>query len=160
MIINRIYEWARIQPNKTALIHNDTVISYAVFARAIEAMRKFFEQQNLSAGRTAIVLVEQLSDAWIIVLGLRPLGLNTICVRSFSAAEELKVKDIACVVVAQIEQPKYSLKDNELAGAKLVVVPTALSENINTGDVPRLTNNSPPLGDHILYTSGTTPTLF
>jgi acyl-CoA synthetase (AMP-forming)/AMP-acid ligase II len=155
VIVNGIYQWARVQPNRIALIHNDTVISYADFARAIETRRKFFEQQNLPTGRTAIVLVEQLSDAWIIVLALRALGLNTICVRSMSTADELKVRDAACVVVTQIEQPKYILKDNALAGAKLVVVPTALSE-INTGEIPRLTDNAPPPGDHILYTSGTT----
>jgi acyl-CoA synthetase (AMP-forming)/AMP-acid ligase II len=156
MIVNRIYEWARVQPNKSALIHNDTIISYAVFARAIEATLKFFKQQNLPTGRTAIVLVEQRSEAWIIVLALRALGLNTICVRSISTAEELKVRDAACVVVTQIDQPKFILKDNTLAGAKLVVVPTALSKNINSGDIPHLMDNSPPFGAHILYTSGTT----
>ena len=156
MIVNRIYEWARIQPHKTALIQNDAVISYAVFARTIDATRKFFEQQNLPTGGTAIVLVEQLSDAWIIVLALRALGLNTISVRSISTAEELKVRDAACVVVTQIEQPKHILKDNAQAWTKLVVVPTALSANVHTGDIPRLADNSPPVGDHIVYTSGTT----
>ena len=160
MIVNRIYEWARIQPHKTALIQNDAVISYAVFARTIDATRKFFEQQNLPTGGTAIVLVEQFSDAWIIVLALRALGLNTISVRSISTAEELKVRDAACVVVTQIEQPKHILKDNAQAWTKLVVVPTALSANVHTGDIPRLADNSPPVGGHIVYTSGTARCLY
>jgi non-ribosomal peptide synthetase component E (peptide arylation enzyme) len=156
MIVQRIYEWAHVEPNKTAIISNDTVISYAAFARAIEAARQFFVQQNLPSGRTAIVPVQNHAAAWIIVLALRALGLNTICVRSISAAEELDVRDVACVVGAQVEQPTYITEGNALARTKLVVLPGAHFENINTGDVPCLTDNASHYGDHILCASGTT----
>jgi hypothetical protein len=47
MNTSRIYAWARSQPTKTALIDNDLALSYAVFVRAIEAARIFFERQEL-----------------------------------------------------------------------------------------------------------------
>jgi non-ribosomal peptide synthetase component E (peptide arylation enzyme) len=78
MIADKIYEWARVQPEKIAVIHNDMPLSYAAFARSIETTRFFLEQQDLPAGRTAIVLVQSLIDAWVNVLALRALGLNTI----------------------------------------------------------------------------------
>ena len=44
MVTNRIYEWARTQPAKTAMIHNDHPCSYAVFARAIEVTKTYFTE--------------------------------------------------------------------------------------------------------------------
>ena len=87
MITNRIYEWARTQPTKTAMIHGDRLYTYAVFARAIEATKKFFADQNLLAGLTAIVCINNIADAWIVIFGLRSIGLNTICVSSLAPLE-------------------------------------------------------------------------
>ena len=120
MITNRIYEWARTQPAKTAIIHHERLYSYAVFARAIEATKTFFENRTLPAGRTAIVCVNNLADAWIVVLGLRSLGLNTICVNSLTVAKVLSVRDVACVVLTEAEKAAHKLEQSIWTGAIII----------------------------------------
>jgi acyl-coenzyme A synthetase/AMP-(fatty) acid ligase len=156
MITNRIYEWARTQPAKTAIIHHERLYSYAVFARAIEATKTFFENRTLPAGRTAIVCVNNLADAWIVVLGLRSLGLNTICVNSLTVAKVLSVRDVACVVLTEAEKAAHKLEQSIWTGAIIIEVPRAIYANIYTGDIPRPSNDTSPFGGHILYTSATT----
>ena len=156
MITNRIYEWAGAQPAKTAIIHNDHLFSYAVFARAIEATKAFFEKQTLPIGRTAIVCASNLADAWIYVLGLRSIGLNTICVSSFAAAKALNVRDVACIVVTEAERAAHKLEEQIWTGTTIIAVPRALYANVYAGDSPRPMHDTPPFGGHILYTSGTT----
>ena len=103
MIVSRIYEWAKCQPEKTAVIWNHVSVSYLSFANAIQATIEFFQQENLPAGRTAIVLVYNLLDAWLIIMALRALGLNTISVTSIPAANALKIRDVACIIITQTE---------------------------------------------------------
>jgi acyl-coenzyme A synthetase/AMP-(fatty) acid ligase len=158
MITNRIYEWARTQPAKTAMIHGDRLYSYAVFARAIEATKNFFENQNLPAGLTAIICVNNLADAWIVMLGLRSIGLDTICVDSLAAAKALNIKDVGCIVVTEAERAGHKIEEQFWPGASAIEVPRAIYANINTGDIPRPSNAPRPFGGHILYTSGTTGT--
>src|SRR5215470_13241484 len=76
MLLERIYDWARSQPKKTAIIYNDVPINYASFPRTIDAARRFLEPHALSAGRTAIVLFNSPLDGWILLLALRsaPIG--------------------------------------------------------------------------------------
>ena len=158
MIIHHIQCWAHSHPAKTALIYNDTPISYASFARAIEAARGFLEQQQLPAGRTAIVLVDNLMDAWTLVMALRGLGLTTIAVQSIAQAEQLNISDVACIVLTQRELKIHNLKGRSLVGLPVVVVPDAIYANINIGALPSPQENAPAFGGHILYTSGTTGT--
>jgi acyl-coenzyme A synthetase/AMP-(fatty) acid ligase len=156
MITNRIYEWARTQPAKTAMIHGDRLYSYAVFARAIEATRIFLRNLKLPAGRTAVVCIGNLADAWIVLLGLRSIGLNTISVSSIKAAKSLGVRDIACVVVTEAEKQRHGIDEQSWSGITLVAVPSTIYKNIQAGDIPRHPDDAPSLGGHITYTSGTT----
>ncbi|MEN6541262.1 class I adenylate-forming enzyme family protein [Parvibaculum sp.] len=156
MIADKIYEWARVQPEKTAVIHNDAPFSYAAFARSIETTRLFLEGQDLPAGRTAIVLVQSLIDAWVNVLALRALGLNTICVSSLAVASILNVKDIACVVITQAERARHNPDRSATRGAKVIVVPAHLYRDVNQGAIPIPRSAGARPGNHILYTSGTT----
>jgi acyl-coenzyme A synthetase/AMP-(fatty) acid ligase len=154
MIVDRIYDWAHTQPTKFALIHNDEVLTYSQFARAIARMRLFFEQQDLPVGQTAIVLINNLRDAWLSILSLRTLGLNTIVVKSIDSAESLKIRDVACIVVTQSERSHHKLAGHALAGAKVVAIPAeayVVSKIIPTRDL-----NSSEVNGHILYTSGST----
>jgi acyl-coenzyme A synthetase/AMP-(fatty) acid ligase len=154
MIINRVYEWAKCQPDKTAVIWSDVSVSYLSFANAIRATFEFFQQENLPVGRTAIVLVHNLLDAWLIVLALRALGLNTISVTPTVAADTLKIRDVACVVVTQTEAAaRPDLIADAASGARIVVVP----QLHRTGPPEDLyACSGSPFGGHILYTSGTT----
>jgi len=156
MLLERIYEWAHSHPTKTAIICNDVAVNYASFSRAIDAARRFLEPHALPAGRTAIVLVHSPADAWIILLALRSLGLNTICVYSIDHALQLKLRNMAFVVVTQREATAHKLEAKTLAGINVLTIPTAIYANIHTGDLPLIDSNCAPFGGQIIYTSGTT----
>src|SRR5262249_22617976 len=153
MLLERIYEWGRSHPTKTAIICNDVAINYASFSRAIDGVRRFLGPHALPAGRTAIVLAHSPADAWIILLALRSLVLNTICVQSIERAEQLKLRDVAFVVVTESELNSHQLRGQTLT--QVIVLPTAIYANVHTGEVPVIRLN-PPFGGHIVYTSGTT----
>jgi acyl-coenzyme A synthetase/AMP-(fatty) acid ligase len=153
MIVSRIYEWAKCQPEKTAVIWNHVSVSYLSFANAILAKIEFFQQENLPAGRTAIVLVYNLLDAWLIIMALRALGLNTISVTSIPAANALKIRDVACIVITQTEAAVPGLIAKAPSDAKIVVVPQLHGADLPVDSGPW---SGSPFGGHILYTSGTT----
>ena len=68
MIVERIYQWAKSQPDRLAVIWNDVSLSYLSYSNAIQLACDFFQRENLPVGSNAIILVHSLSDAWIIVM--------------------------------------------------------------------------------------------
>ena len=152
MIAERIYHWAKLQPGRAAVIWNDVSLSYLSFSNAIRLACDFFEQENLPVGGTAIVLVHSLLDAWILVIALRILGLNTICVRSNEKIESLWTKDAACVVTTETEAAACNLANIKSSGTKVVIVPSAVQSIRNSNDLLVLHNDRRPFGGHILYT--------
>jgi acyl-coenzyme A synthetase/AMP-(fatty) acid ligase len=153
MITDRIYEWARCQPTKPALIFVDQTFSYIAFANAIEAARSFLEKQLLPAGQTAIVLSQDPLNAWVFIMALRMLGLNTACIPS--DFEVGKLKDVAAIVVPE-GQTEHRLNSASLVGRKVITVPSAIFGNIRASDPPPPSAQAPPFGGHIIFTSGTT----
>ena len=156
MIIDRIFEWARIEPLKVALIHNDVSVDYITLAKTIETYQKFLERFDLAADTIAVVLVNDLADAWHLVLTLRSLGLTTIRLVSLAQVQTLGIKNISCIVTTAREQSLHDLPGNKLISVKVIVV----SEPGLNATLPRDLWLSPPSnrpsGGHILYTSGTT----
>ena len=155
MITNRIYDWARSQPTNPAVIFNDVTLSYAAFANAIESARGFFGRQGLQLHQTAIVLSESLLDAWVFVMALRALGLNTVYVQSVDRVDALRLNNLGCVVVPEVEARKFT--GASLEALNTILVPSALFTKIKS-EPPRYPEQAPPFGGHILFTSGTTGT--
>src|SRR5262249_51933386 len=110
MLIERIYEWARAQPMRQAIVSKDVPVNYAAFSRAIDAARGFLERHALPAGQTAIVLAHSPVHAWTIVLALRSLGLTTVYVTSIKNTERLKLRNVAVVVGFQPELNAHRLE--------------------------------------------------
>jgi acyl-coenzyme A synthetase/AMP-(fatty) acid ligase len=157
MLTDVIGKWARRQPAKPALIHNDVAMDYASFARAIEVVRRSLALEHLPVGRTAMVRMDDLRCAWIVVLALRALGLNTICVQSYAQAKAMCLRDAACFVVAQWEQTAADSDDPAHDGVRLVAVPAATLATVRSGDdLPPDGNDGRPAGGHMLHTSGST----
>jgi acyl-coenzyme A synthetase/AMP-(fatty) acid ligase len=156
MIIDRIYELARLQPTKSALIHNDFVIDYANFAKGIENFRKILQQKDLPAGTIAVVLVSHLADAWALTLALRTLGLTTIQLRSLAHIKDLGIRNVSCAVTTEREQSAHDLAGNTSVEVKTIVVTREDLAATQSGELPALPQPIHPLGGHILYTSGTT----
>src|SRR5690349_14974312 len=113
MIVQRINEWARSHPSDMAFISDGRVLTYAAFARSIERTRAFLERKNLPSGKTAIILETPRIEVWLCVLALRAVGLNTLCISSIKQIDTLKLKDIACCVVAKADAwfQSHSLRD-------------------------------------------------
>jgi acyl-coenzyme A synthetase/AMP-(fatty) acid ligase len=155
MNANRIFEWARVQPDKAALIHNDFATSYLVFARAIDAARRFFAAQELEAGRTAVVVIGHLAHEWIVLLALRSLGLDTLCVPSVEVADGLNLGNVGCVVTTDVERETHVFAGKTVSDSRLIVLPLSVYADVRAGGVPASIEMSRP-GGHILYTSGTT----
>ncbi len=158
MIIDRIYERARTDPAKPALIHDDFVIDYATFAKGIETFRKILQQKELPAGTIAVVLVSHLADAWALTLALRALGLTTIQLRSITHIKELGIKNVSCAVTTEREQLEHDLAGNAFAEVKIIVVSRPDLAATEFGELPVSLRIVRPSGGHILYTSGTTGT--
>ncbi len=156
MIIDRIYERARSDPAKPALIHDDFVIDYVTFAKGIETFRKILQSKELPAGTIAVVLVSHLADAWALALALRALGLTTIQLRSIAHIKELALKNVSCVVTTEREQSEHDLAGNASAEVKIIVVSRADLAATQLGEIPASPQAVYPAGGHILYTSGTT----
>jgi acyl-coenzyme A synthetase/AMP-(fatty) acid ligase len=153
MVIEHIYEWARLQPTKPALIFNDNVVDYAAFAQTIEGYRKSLEMEGLPAGTVAVVAVANLPDAWVLVLALRALGLTTIHVNSLAQAKALELKNVSCVVAAADERPTHEA----FPGSKFITL-APLDPATGPRDLSLTPQTKYRASAHILYTSGTTGT--
>ena len=158
MLLNRIYQWARIQPRKPALIYDDVILDYAYFARSIETTRKFLKPKNFAQGTTAVILATNAFDAWRLIIGLRSIGLNTIVVSSIDAAQALQIRDVSRIVVTELAYQFHRLGEQSLPGSTITVVPRVVDANIHTADIPENVDDNHANGGHILYTSGTTGT--
>jgi acyl-CoA synthetase (AMP-forming)/AMP-acid ligase II len=154
MITRRIYEWAHSQPAKLAVTFNDESFSYGDFARAIERARGFFARQGFQAGQTAIIFPSNF-DAWVFMLALRALGLNTVCIQTADQLEGLTRIDAAGIIVPE-GTTELPLKGTTLHHTRTIIVPSAIFMNIRWGEQPVYPEHAHPFGSHILMTSGTT----
>ncbi len=156
MIINRINQWARAAPDKTALVVNDIPISYANFARAIEAGRAHLSGLSLSPAGVVVVIAASLWEGWLLVMAARAIGRTTVAVQSVEQAVSLGLGSVACILLPQSEQGRHSVAGTALAEAPLIVVPNAVFDGVNAGPLPPPQSPRQAMGDHILFTSGTT----
>jgi acyl-coenzyme A synthetase/AMP-(fatty) acid ligase len=153
MIVDRLYAWARIQPDKTALIQNAVPISYARFARGIERTRKFLERQRLPERTVAAVLIDDLSSCWTVGIALRAIGLDTVAAHNARQAQDLALRNLSCFVLLEGDD---DAERTPPPGMRLVSVPRALYVDLDHDELPAPIEAGSRYGGHIIYTSGTT----
>lgn len=158
MVISRIFELARIQPNRIALVSNGQAYSYASFAQDIEALRRVLQLQSLPVGSTAVLLVLSLRDSWIANLALRSLGLNTVSVMSLADGQALGLEQVSCVLMDSHKLKLNPASDKIWPNARLIMVPVSSAGQPAPDEAPSTQQQGPVQGGHILYTSGTTGT--
>lgn len=156
MIIHRIYHWAQLTPQRTALVWNDQAVSYARFARGIDGVRRVFRAHDLPVGSTVVVAVHSLLDCWTVVLALRSLGLNTVAVLNLDNAVTLGLQGVSCVVTDPMKSAHGQPVAQAWPGAVHIKVPNAFYQQITDGPAPTLDSTWPLPGNHVIYTSGTT----
>jgi non-ribosomal peptide synthetase component E (peptide arylation enzyme) len=81
-VLESIFAYARSAPRRTALIANGCATSYHDFAASIVLVRRHLRAQAISRDRVAVMVVDNVADAWIIGLALRGLGVTTVNGRS------------------------------------------------------------------------------
>jgi acyl-coenzyme A synthetase/AMP-(fatty) acid ligase len=155
MIVNHVYDWAARQPDRPAIIDHDRPISYAEFAGAIDAARGHLIGYDLPAGATAVVMIELHAEMWFVLLALRSLGLNTVCVQSLDQAEQLGIRNIAAVVTSPRDFARHEIVKRKAFGKPIILVPEHARQSPPAAPAP-IDDPDRPYGGHILYTSGTT----
>jgi acyl-CoA synthetase (AMP-forming)/AMP-acid ligase II len=156
MLATTIYRHAKTYPDRLALVFNDQPFTYAEFARRIESVRRFLAPRALRAGRVAVVLIDNLLDAWTATLALRTLGLTTIQIHEASSAAVLALRRIDCWVVSDREQGMRKLDGVAPGLSGIIALPIPVLDGPHPGDIPAALDDASAVGGHIEYTSGTT----
>jgi acyl-coenzyme A synthetase/AMP-(fatty) acid ligase len=154
MIIDHIYEWARVNPNRAAIIYNDVAISYGEFAKGIEITRKFLTRQQLPQASTAALLIQNHLGCWIVGIASRAIGLNTIALKTVPQAQQVEIREPSCLITLDTEVGDLEIPSN--INARVIVVPETIYANVQECELPPRLEMYSLYGDHILYTSGTT----
>ena len=152
MITERIFHWAKLTPDRTAVVYNGRPQSYRAFARRIAAARGYFARQGYAGSGCAVLVVNSLMKFWIFSLALRSLGLTTVAVRSASAVSTLGLRNLRCVVASAGE----TWPDLDSACDKLDLPLLSVSLDGEAGLDLEAPGTAHPPGGHILWTSGTT----
>ena len=152
MFIDDIHRWARTQPDKCAVIHNDRAHSYKNFANYIDYARSFLASRKVQRGGTVAIMINNLLVSWSLLGALRALGCNTISVQSLEQLATLKVRNLAAIVMAKSENKSSSVPSH------VIVFPDADMFKARSRPLTPYAPVGSDCGGHILYTSGTTGT--
>jgi non-ribosomal peptide synthetase component E (peptide arylation enzyme) len=155
MVIEKIFEHARIRPGKVAIYDGGRKISYAEFAFWIAHVHAFLGRQDLRAGCTAVLSADRFLDCWIFGIALRGLGVNTVAPESLDRLEHLQIPDIDCVIATVSNSPR----EIAATGSSYRLIQLPLDQSYLPqfrGDVPDLPAIYKPGGGHTVLTSGTT----
>ena len=154
MISERIFDWARKKPNKTAVIYNERSWSYRSLAQQISIARAYFLRRGYAGPGYAVLAFENLLDFWILSLALRSLGLTTVAVGDAKMAAGLALSDVRCVIVRPSEPWPDLAPICAARGWPLLSVSLEGEPEPDSG----VSERSHESGGHILLTSGTTGT--
>jgi acyl-coenzyme A synthetase/AMP-(fatty) acid ligase len=150
-LTDRIFDWARRSPGKTAVIYDGRPRSYAEFANAIAVARGFFARRGCHGPGLALVAVHNLLNFWIISLALRSLGLTTITGASMERILSLRPPGARFIVTTPTET--FEGLEALAAAHDLQFLSVALEGETALPPDPARPAGA---GGHVLLTSGTT----
>jgi len=153
VIIDKIFEHAREQPEKLAIAYGPRKISYREFASWILQAREFLVEQDLRRGSVAVLAVECMVDCWVLTLALQSLGLTTIAVGVAERVNELQLRNIGCIITA--DRGRLLKIAPAAKGLKRIQIPEYFYLHKPTQELRELPVMTPGDG-HIVLTSGTT----
>lgn len=155
MIVNQIHEFARLSPNRTALVRNGVPFSYFAFSNLIQSMIGLMGQRKLPPGKLAVIPAMDPLVEWLMVLSMRWLGLNTIVINTLDQAASLDLRDCACVVIPEIYQVTADDMSKFHPGVEFITIFNKYFQDPPKTLLP-VEPSACPFGGHILFTSGTT----
>ena len=152
LLIEKIFEHARREPDKTAIYYHGQTMTYGQFAACIAHAYELFRGQDLRPGSTAVLVdVTSRPDAWALGIALRSLGLATASVRNPETFDEVGISNVGCVITTLADPALWAN-----AGFRTIRIPQHYYLNNIPKFVPGTPKLSGPEGRHILLTSGTT----
>lgn len=163
-IIQQLRYWAIRKPEKVAIEQDDIRISYAHLFRLVLASRNYLERA-LDRDRNGIAVISMRSpaDAFVTILAARWLGYDTIFIwrQNVEYLQEIKktgrLKTI--IVSAAEEHTRASFPGADISGIKMQIPADIYTiSNLRRLNVDADVATS-PIGNHIVYTSGSTGTL-
>jgi len=98
MTADDILEYAIKSPDRTALVHNGMRYSYRDFALRLGHALGELAKLRLPPGALAAVKLDNLLDAWITVLALQRLGLDTVALRTLDRLGPLDLGPLSLIV--------------------------------------------------------------
>ncbi len=151
-VLRQIYAAAVGTPEKPALIYNAQPVSYDRFWRLIDGARRSLRETGLEPG-LAVLIVDNILDAWILDLAFRSLGLDTVALESAAHLALLSDRRMSCVVTVEGE-PHAAVGAPEGASRLVLSRPSgvAMAEGQPLPPLPAFE----AVGGHILLTSGVT----
>ncbi len=155
MIVDRIFAHARHDPHASALDANGTRWTYAAFACAIDACTQQLAHDNLPVGGLAVLRLDRLTDAWLVGLALRRLGLNTVVLDKAMPIGSLGLPAVHCLVVADGDSAAESAQLAREGDCRVIRV-SGFEPGRWAHATPPSAPAPAPAGGHILLTSGTT----
>ncbi len=158
MTIATILAHARETPDKIALVHERGSWSYAAFAGRILAARELLARQDLGRGRTAIVCIGWLPEAWVYALALRSLGFATMAATDLDALAKLPLGEEGCIVSLDSAPLPALAGFAARPGWKSVRVPATANAGASLAIPEAAQGTDAGMGDQITMTSGTTGT--
>lgn len=149
-VVDRIHRAALETPERPAIIHNLTSISYRRFYLSITAMRRQLAAHSLQPGGVAVLWIDDLLVSWVADLALRADGHTTLSVRSGPEVEGVGELDVVAIVT--LGREGRLVEDYALPAApRIVVAELDLADDGDPEPPP-----AGPAGGHILLTSATT----
>ncbi|MEZ5503238.1 MAG: AMP-binding protein [Halioglobus sp.] len=155
MSLQSVYEVASTRPSSTAVVHDDTPVSYAGFAAAIATTCRCLQGRELPQDRTVVVMIRNLLHCWTTVLALQALGLNTVSVRSPAVLAALGLGKVATLVTTETDAESHEPDLDPSMGYEIIQIPAPTFDTEDATIARPFALGATP-GGHILYTSGTT----
>lgn len=156
MPIDRIFELARLSPEKPAVIAGRNVLSYARFAGFIATTREHLAGHGVEPGELAVLPTAANLTTHVLGLALRSLGVTTLAVQSVNWIRPLDLPPGFCVVAVTDEHGPGLARLCAEAGWRFIGVPAAIYADTAGIPIPAPPDPGAPVGGHVLLTSGTT----
>jgi acyl-CoA synthetase (AMP-forming)/AMP-acid ligase II len=152
MLLDTLRHHALRDPSRVALIHGDTVCTYGLLLRQVQAACRFFASLALPPGSTVVIAIARLELAWVQGMALRHLGFTTVSAPVDLDCSALPTRQVSALVAMRTSVRQDLPEQAKARGWRFIEAPIPDASAL---EGPELISGVPEAG-HILMTSGTT----
>lgn len=108
MVIKAIFDFARSEPNRPAIVAGGTTRTYADVARGILGAEAIIKSYGLAPGQRIGVAIRELSKAWMFILAAEKLEILATSLPSSSTASQIGVKGVGLWIADRHVQQSWT----------------------------------------------------